>query len=157
MAIHKIQIDDFNSANYEVIAIHASIEDYRLAYFLNQTFGIQLSKCDNPIELKNKEGKSSFHLFFYDDELQDICWNLIENHSIVSQYNNTETGIFDAIETRSFLLPEAKKADYILKIENIDTKFNTVQIAQKISEITHVTTAYPIDIENFKSKNNLIF
>ena len=157
MAIHKIQIDDFDSANYEVIAIHASMEDYRLAYFLNQAFGIQLSKCDHPIELKNKEGNSSFQLFIYEDELQDICWSLIENQSIISEEIEATIGIFDAIETRSFLLPEVKKADFILKIENIDSQFNVVQLAQKITEITFVTTAYPIEIENFKSKNNLIF
>ena len=44
MAIHKLQIVDFLSIDYELIAIHTSIEDYRLAYFLNKELEIKLSK-----------------------------------------------------------------------------------------------------------------
>ena len=157
MAIHKIQIDDFDVANYEVIAIHATVEDYKLAYLLNQTLVIQLSKSNCPIELQSKQGKSNFQLFIYEDEIQDVCWSLIENHSIITEENEVSIGIFDAIETRSYLLPEIKKADFILKIENNDTQFNAIEFAQKINQITQVSTAYLIDIANFKSKNNLIF
>ncbi|MPT36827.1 MAG: IPExxxVDY family protein, partial [Flavobacterium sp.] len=36
MAIHKLLINDFISEDYELIAIHSTLEDYRLAYFINQ-------------------------------------------------------------------------------------------------------------------------
>ena len=36
MAIHKLIIDDCEEASYELLAIHTSLEDYRLAYFINQ-------------------------------------------------------------------------------------------------------------------------
>ena len=44
MAIHKIQINDFVSDDYELIAIHSSLEDYKLAYRLNKELGLQLQK-----------------------------------------------------------------------------------------------------------------
>ena len=33
MAVHKIQINEFLDVDYELIAIHSSVEDYRLAFF----------------------------------------------------------------------------------------------------------------------------
>ena len=57
MAIHKIQIVDFLSIDYELIAIHSSLEDYKLAYSLNVVLGIQLSKNLAYVEIAIPEGK----------------------------------------------------------------------------------------------------
>ena len=35
MALYKLHIEEFDEVDYELIAIHTSLEDYRLAYFLN--------------------------------------------------------------------------------------------------------------------------
>jgi hypothetical protein len=37
MAIHKLDLGDFDEIDYNLIAIHTSLEDFRLAYFINQT------------------------------------------------------------------------------------------------------------------------
>ena len=37
MAVHKLLVDDFEDESYALLAIHCDVEDYRLAYFLNQT------------------------------------------------------------------------------------------------------------------------
>ncbi|NJM80742.1 MAG: IPExxxVDY family protein [Flavobacterium sp.] len=60
MAIHKIQINDFISIDYELIALHATIEDYRLAYHINKALQIQLSKNSTSIEIETKKWKSFF-------------------------------------------------------------------------------------------------
>jgi hypothetical protein len=36
MAIYKLALDDFEEADYQLIALHTTLEDYRLAYFINQ-------------------------------------------------------------------------------------------------------------------------
>ncbi len=54
MAIHKLHIDEFDEVDYELIAIHTSLEDYRLAYFLNQKLPILLSKSKNEIQINIK-------------------------------------------------------------------------------------------------------
>jgi hypothetical protein len=43
MATHKLDLGDFDEVDYYLIAIHTSLEDYRLAYFINQ-LPINLSK-----------------------------------------------------------------------------------------------------------------
>ena len=158
MAIHKIQINDFISIDYELIAIHSSLEDYRLAYFINKALQIQLSKNESDIEIETKEGKSAFSHFIFDDEIHDIVWNVIENKATAISSEKNATGIFDAIDVTMYMLPEYKKADYILKIENIDSTFFPLsEVLHKLSTIDQISTAYTINQNKLKSKNNLIF
>lgn len=157
MAIHKIQINDFISDDYELIAIHSSLEDYKLAYMLNKALGIQLSKNLTYVEIAIAEGKSAFSNYTFDDEKNDVIWTLIENKTTIINSNAQTTSLFEQVDITVFLLPEFKKADYLLKIENIDYGFDSESIIDKIQEIKNITTAYTIDITNLKSKNNLIF
>jgi hypothetical protein len=157
MAIHKIQINDFVSDDYELIAVHSSLDDYKLAYMLNKELGIQLSKNLAYVEIAIPEGKSAFSNYIFDDEKNDIVWTLIENKTTIINSNKQTTSLFEQVDITVFLLPEFKKADYLIKIENIDYGFDSESIIEKIQEIKNVTTAYAIDITNLKSKNNLIF
>ena len=157
MAIHKIQINDFVSDDYELIAVHSSLDDYKLAYMLNKELGIQLSKNLAYVEIAIPEGKSAFSNYIFDDEKNDVVWTLIENKTTIINSNKQTTSLFEQVDITVFLLPEFKKADYLLKIENIDYGFESESIIEKIQEIKNVTTAYTIDITNLKSKNNLIF
>ena len=157
MAIHKIQINDFVSDDYELIAVHSSLDDYKLAYMLNKELGIQLSKNLAYVEIAIPEGKSAFSNYIFDDEKNDVVWTLIENKTTIINSNKQTTSLFEQVDITVFLLPEFKKADYLIKIENIDYGFDSESIIEKIQEIKNVTTAYVIDITNLKSKNNLIF
>ena len=157
MAIHKIQINDFVSDDYELIAVHSSLDDYKLAYMLNKELGVQLSKNLAYVEIAIPEGKSAFSNYIFDDEKNDIVWTLIENKTTIINSNKQTTSLFEQVDITVFLLPEFKKADYLIKIENIDYGFDSESIVDKIQEIKNVTTAYTIDITNLKSKNNLIF
>ena len=91
------------------------------------------------------------------DEKNDVVWTLIENKTTIINSNKQTTSLFEQVDITVFLLPEFKKADYLIKIENIDYGFDSESIIEKIQEIKNVTTAYAIDITNLKSKNNLIF
>ena len=157
MAIHKIQINDFVSDDYELIAVHSSLDDYKLAYMLNKELGVQLSKNLAYVEIALPEGKSAFSNYIFDDEKNDVVWTLIENKTTIINSNKQTTSLFEQVDITVFLLPEFKKADYLIKIENIDYGFDSESIIEKIQEIKNVTTAYAIDITNLKSKNNLIF
>ncbi|MEL1247076.1 IPExxxVDY family protein [Flavobacterium helocola] len=157
MAIHKIQINDFVSDDYELIAVHSSLDDYKLAYMLNKELGVQLSKNLAYVEIAIPEGKSAFSNYIFDDEKNDVVWTLIENKTTIINSNKQTTSLFEQVDITVFLLPEFKKADYLIKIENIDYGFDSEFIIEKIQEIKNVTTAYAIDITNLKSKNNLIF
>lgn len=160
MAIHKLYIDEFDEVDYELIAIHTSLEDYRLAYFLNQKLPILLSKSKSEIQINIKEGVTHFSRFIYDNYDKDCCWNLIQNKNEVSQLKTDNNQNLFAnssyeIATKAYLLPEFKKVDYFLKVENSDTEME--EIISKINTIDRISTVYTVDSSQIKSKNNLIF
>ena len=125
MAIHKIQINDFVSDDYELIAVHSSLDDYKLAYMLNKELGVQLSKNLAYVEIAIPEGKSAFSNYIFDDEKNDVVWTLIENKTTIINSNKQTTSLFEQVDITVFLLPEFKKADYLIKIENIYYRFDS--------------------------------
>ena len=160
MAHHKLHIDEFDEIDYQLIAIHTSLEDYRLAYFLNQNLPVLLSKSKNEIQIRIKEGAASLSRYVFEDADREICWNLVQNRNevVIRKSNNTSNLFGDAdldIATKVYLLPEFKKVDYFLKVENAE--ISVEEIHEKIQAIAQISTVYHVDTTKIKSKNNLIF
>jgi hypothetical protein len=159
---HKVYIEDFEEVDYHIIAIHTSLEDYRLAYFLNRDLEICLSKSNVDIQFQVKKGKTSFARFTFEDEKKVINWDLIQNkNEVVGVENNAIQDLFsntkNTFSSSAYLLSEFKKVDFFLKIENAANEINVSEIVSKINAIDNINMVYSIDKENIKSKNNLIF
>lgn len=162
MAVHKVYIEEFEEDDYYIIAIHTSLEDYRLAYFINREIAIRLSKSDSDIQSQVKEGETSFARFTFEDKKNDIKWNLVQNKNEIEGKENTITqDLFfnsnNSFSTSAYLLPEYKKVDFFLKIENAEKDINITEIVSKISAIDSIKMVYNVDKDKIKSKNNLIF
>lgn len=162
MAVHKLDLGEFDEIDYLLIAIHTSIEDYRLAYFINQKLPINLGKDKNEIHINIKEGETTFSRFYYYDAEKAISWNLIQNINEVVQHKNDNgqdlfSNINVEVSTKVYLLPEFKKVDYFLKIENMDETMDLSKIQSILNTIENITTAYSVETNKIKSKNNLIF
>jgi len=162
MAVHKLDFDEFDEIDYQLIAIHTSLEDYRLAYFINQKLPINLSKSNCEIQINIKEGETNFSRYFYHDTEKEISWNLIQNkNEVIQQKKENNQNLFSNINmevsTKVFLLPEFKKVDYFLKIDNLDERLNVNEIQLLLNKIENISTVYTIEINKIKSKNNLIF
>jgi len=162
MATLKLLIDEFEENDFHLLAIHTSLEDFRLAYFLNQKLQLNLNKNNDEIKIKNKEGNTFFSRFTFEDIKNDVFWNLIENENeITLKQNNTNQGLFAESEnsfiTKDFLIPEYKKVNFFLKIDAPKESAVPTEIVTLIKSIDRVSTVYFIATENIKSKNNLIF
>ncbi len=162
MTIHKLDLGEFDEIDYYLIAIHTSLEDYRLAYFINQKLPINLSKSQEEVQINIKEGETKFSRFYYYDIENAISWNLIQNkNEVFEQKNEITTNLFSNItmevSTKVFLLPEFKKADYFLKIENTEELINSSKIKTILNSIESISAVYTVDTNKIKSKNNLIF
>jgi hypothetical protein len=162
MAIHRLDLDEFDEVDYYLLAIHTSLEDYRLAYFINKTLPVNLSKSKNEIHAQTKEGEANFSRFCYYDIDREISWNLIQNkNEIVSVNSGDSQDLFSsetsAISTTIHLLPEFKKVDYFLKIENSEEAIDFTEIQHKLNIIESIAAVYAVDTDKLKSKNNLIF
>ncbi|TDE03955.1 IPExxxVDY family protein [Flavobacterium sandaracinum] len=162
MAIHKLDLDEFDEIDYYLFAIHTSLEDYRLAFFINQKLPVNLSKSENEIQINIKEGQTNFSRFYYNDETSSISWNLIQNKNEVIQYKKGNTqNLFSnvtlEVATKVFLLPEFKKVDYFLKIEKDNDTMDISKIQLLLNTIDSISTVYKVETNQIKSKNNLIF
>jgi len=162
MAIHKLDLDEFDEIDYHLIAIHTTLEDYRLAYFINQHFPINLSKSNEEIHISVKEGETQFSRFYFNDEDNFISWNLIQNkNEVIGQKTiinqNLISDSTQEVATKIFLRPELKKVDYFLKIESDEDDVIIADILKQLKRIKSLSTVYVVDPESIKSKNNLIF
>ena len=162
MTVHKLHLEEYNDIDYQVIAIHTSLEDYRLAYYINQNLPIILRKSESSIQISSKEGESQFSRFIFENEEASVYWNLIQNkNNIVVSSQTVNQGLFAASTnkflTKIYFLPEFKKVDYFLKIENAEAMLDISEIINRIKKINRISTVYAVDLENIKSKNNLIF
>ena len=161
MAIHKLHLEEFDEIDYQLIAIHSSLEDYRLAYYINQNLPINLKKENCNIQISNKEGETQFTRFAFEDS-KDIVWNLVQNkNDVFVPSQNSNQGLFaetnNKFSTKIYLIPEFKKVDYFLKIENGEVNIDVSKITNCIKKIDRVSTVYALEVEKIKSKNNLIF
>lgn len=149
MKTFKLDFDDFLEENFELLAIHTTLESYHLAYFMNLTFDIQLKKT---------EGIQDFDFYEFNDEKNQFLWNLVANKGAQEKTDTPEeqsTLFFEAKSNRIYLLPEYKKVDYIVKIEH--STHDTQNLISKMNTIPQIITTFAIDISTLKSKNNLIF
>ncbi|WP_394774017.1 IPExxxVDY family protein [Flavobacterium sp.] len=162
MAIHRLDLDEFDEIDYYLMAIHTSLEDYRLAYFINKNLPINLSKSKNEIHAQTKEGEANFSRFYYYDAEKAVSWNLIQNkNEIISMRRSDSQDLFSnetsEVSTTIHLLPEFKKVDFFLKIENSEEALDFSEIQQKLNTIESIAAIYAVDTDKIKSKNNLIF
>ena len=160
MAVKKLLLDDFfEEEQFSLIGIHCTIEDFRLAFLINQVLDIRLKR--NKDDVHFSKDNSVFALFDFDEKQQHISYHLVANICKVKHNQNQQLNSLFGDEnfgsTTHFLLPEYKKVNYLLKIET-DLTFNKEKlILNKLLKIPQVVTAYSIDVNTLKTKNNLIF
>lgn len=161
MAVQKLVLDPFED-DYELIAIHCSLESYRLAFSLNKFVNLRLKRKQSDIHFQYKESTASFPFFQYKDPFKYTTYSLVKNKfkSQVTEPIQAQQGLFAEPEKKyvtKYLLPEVKNVDYLLKIETDVSELSSKLLLHNLQQIPQLVTAYMVDYTNFKSKNNLIF
>lgn len=156
MQAYSLEINDFCCTEYTLIGIHTPLNDYKLAYKLNQFLEVTFVRANYELDFEDNLNKSSYPIFDYTDKEFDSSWFLITNVFKEKRKTN-EIGLFEESYFKTYLIPEKKKVDYFLKIEgDFDYEFIAKTI-DKINQIPQILTSYTIDSETLKSKENLIF
>ncbi|MGB0836647.1 MAG: IPExxxVDY family protein [Flavobacteriaceae bacterium] len=154
-----LDLDFMEEESFKLIGIVSVLEDYRLAYFLNQGLGYSLEKLENDLDFKNLKFNSSFSLFGCYNEYSDQEIHLINNKDRVEIEQDQEdlTSLFGAMEELNYLFPEKKQIDYFLKITGELTDQELQQITGSIKELPQVQTAYEVALTELKTIEFLIF
>nr|WP_317631207.1 IPExxxVDY family protein [uncultured Flavobacterium sp.] len=160
MAVSILEIDDFESEDFNLIAIHSSLEDYKLAYLINRTIDITLQKSLKPLVLTKFDFQTTFEIFKFDDEENKTFWSLIHNRSYqtkvtyISEVEFNEVKIYSDIQ----LIPEYQNVDYFIKIDESQNQNYIQSLLLKLNQILGVEKAFEInEKESLLSINNLLF
>ena len=156
MQIHSLELDDFSDDNYTLIGIHSTLDEYKLAYVLNQELEIKLVKAAFSLDFENKNNNASFTIYEFLNSKFNHSWFLISNQ-FTNNIEGVSTGLFQTNEITMHLIPEKKKVDYFLKLEGDFDYEYIVKVVDQINKINQVITSYTIDPNILKSKEFLIF
>ncbi|AIZ40819.1 hypothetical protein M666_04075 [Cellulophaga baltica 18] len=153
VAMHKMSLD-FHEDSFALIALHCNIEDFKLAYTINKFLKCGFKRRKNNLVFSDT---ISLPVFEWKDTINDRYWMLISN-SGQSEESNDNTGLFNDMPSikKQHLIPEYKNVDYFIKLEQEDLDAETA-ILKSILAIPKIITAYTINTDTLKSKNNLIF
>ncbi|MDC1162507.1 IPExxxVDY family protein [Tenacibaculum sp.] len=156
MQKYSLEIDDFSCDDYSLIGIHTTLEDYKLAYLLNDKLDIQFSRAHYDLDFHNKKNEAVFPIYQYINKRLDHEWFLISN-IYKERSQPIEEGLFRESDTITYLISEKKRVDFFLKMEgNFDPEF-ILKSLDKINQIKQVITSYTIETDSLKSKEFLIF
>lgn len=154
--------------DFSIIGISTVAGDHQMAFYLNKYLGTNFSrlKKDLDVQGKSEDHISYFPIFLHEDVQGYEEWFLIGN-----KYN-TENKFFEKDEKIShnlffnndqstqitkYFIPEKKEVNYILRLDHIDNKGKLEKLVKTIRLLPVVTTAFSIEYNTLRSKQNLIF
>lgn len=125
--------------DFDMIGICSHHSDYRLAWGINDAFGLHLKKSEDDFYTdQHKKHKSSAHSFYeYVDEENGCDYFLIKNAS-----------------TSKFLIAEQPKIDFFLFVRSV-TPIDITFWIKKLNTIQSVLAAYAFDPEELESMQSI--
>lgn len=135
----KLTLDLIEDYNFTLIGIVCHSKDYRLAFEINKLLKFDFVR-EHDLELKVKKETSYFAFFCHIDEENHLEYYLVGNKGSFGK-----------------LIPEEKIADYFLIIKGDLNADEEKEILKNVNEVKPILKAYPIEVEDLKSKRNLIF
>jgi hypothetical protein len=162
MANYKLILEDDFKDEFTLIAIHCSEESYKMAYLLNTHLSLQLQRRRTDLDFSKQGLEISFPWFEFEDSFAYANYDLLANKfKTVGARTVASGGLFGIEDSEEqiteFLLPEMKTVDYLLKISSDSQEVPVRKLLHDLNEINQVISAYSIEVEKLKSKNNLIF
>lgn len=140
----KRKLDAEVDYDFSLFGIITAIKGHKLAWLLNNKLDLQLDKAED-IEMKFLKSQNLI-ISNYLYETEHCHLRLLKNKSV------DESG-----ENSAFLVPELNRFDYLIIIRGFEGPFTNQTMKEKISSIPKVDFVQIFDIENLKSKENLIF
>ena len=160
MGTFKLVLEDDFGYDFTLIAIHGAIESYYLAYLLNKHLKLRFKMSRNDLVINHKAIFAEFPMYEYYNEKQYTTYHLFSNLTkIKKEHTNDFSNLFEyetAVERRYFL-EDLPRVDYLLKIREEGSGFAQTKTLKELNQIPQIVTAYTVDINQLKTKENLIF
>ena len=155
----KLKLNPFQSSeNFHCFSIFSSLEDFRMAYFINKTFNINLTR--KKLDIHENHKNAHFSHYEYLDETNFLSWKLINNKvKAIYEDKSLSSSLFQGdfnMDVNVSLFEELKDIDFILIIENILSENFVTKVLNKLQEIEGLIMVQ-VSTKSLKNKENLIF
>ncbi|MBW2960217.1 IPExxxVDY family protein [Mesonia aestuariivivens] len=159
MVINKLVLDNLVDEDFHLIAIHCSAEVYKVVFYLNKFLGLNLQRTPKDVDYNYPEGMAFYELYDYYSKDEGFNYYLVSNkYSIKANHLQSNGFLFEGeTKKKAYLLPEFKRVDCFLKIEDNSESVITKELLLAISKINQIVTAYTVEVTQMKSIENLIF
>ncbi len=127
--------------DFRLIGIVCPLPGYKLGWLFNQSLNFDLNRDEDiEVHLPRKKETACFEFYQFEDNEQRLEYYVLANKSL-----------------GHYLVPEMKQVDYWLFIKGLFENLNEPRLLTRVKSIQQVQTAFYVDIESLKSKENLIF
>lgn len=139
---------------FSLIAIHTSLEDFQLAYFINQNCATQFKK---DYTLYSSHLNRDMDMMVWKNSFnEETYWYLFANKYVEEKKMSSESNsLFDnEFLEEHYLLPELKQVNYFIKkpVDNTNTT-----LIEGIQQLKEIQIAYSITEQDIKSTKNITF
>ena len=161
MQSHKMLLEDVEEDEFGLIALYGDLEEYKMAYLLNKYLKLQLKRERRDIDFNHKSVEAYYAHYSFKDPVHFRSYHLVANKFKGEPKKILSSGsLFEEEEVTPLqvnLVPDYKKVDFFLKIDEELSHKDLNLLVNAISQIPQVRAVYKIDTDLLKSKQNLIF
>jgi hypothetical protein len=125
---------------YTLAGISCHQKDYRLAFLLNESLRIRLTRLDDmPYLAPGAKEPVLYSLYRWRDEDQYNTYYLLTNRS-----------------DESLLIPQVKQADFLMLIEGPFKRKQQDDLLSRLRKVPNVLTAFPISFSAVKNYESIL-
>ena len=161
MAANYLTFCELDEQDYQIIAVHTGLQDYKLAYLLNKDLRFNFKRVVPDLDYVIEGRKAFFSSFEFEDCKNLIYWYLVKNKYKERTPEEGALGLFKTEDSFTssyvYLQPEVKEAEFIIKVQGEFLGSKLKDLIKKIIKIEGVVTAYAVDTVKLNHKEYLIF
>lgn len=161
MPTYSLDLSDITDTSFLLYGVKTSLEDYRLAYFLNKYLETKFERAEKNLTFDLNNIKHHYSLFNFEDTVNYNNWFLIANKfkqsSVNYQVDNLFTSTNYHFDSINYLIPERKSFDYFIKITGGIEAPKSLKLLRQIKSINLIEAVFEVKPEDLKSKDFLIF
>jgi hypothetical protein len=161
MAVHKLMDWELEEEPYILMAIHSTIESYRMAYLINKHLHLNFKRTKEDQDVLQHTYTANYPVYKHFDQEQNAAFYLIPNKCWgISNLKTTSQGLFnneESSDVKTVLIKEYATVDFLLKVEKDENYFPLKKLLNTLGEIPQIISVYQLDTFKIKQPDYLIF
>lgn len=159
--MQKLKLDNaFYLDEVVVYGLVSQLPSYRMAFFLNQSLDLKLSRAPEDKKFQYKKNDLFYSTFTFEDIRKDLDWFLVANKNPVIYETQSEDPEDQLLQARIVsglpLVPNLKLMDYFLGYYGEENHALNQNINLQLKELSYVSTLQKIDVSQTKNIEHIL-